>query len=90
MPLVCGVREAATVERAHRGEIRDAERPELRRQFDASDCARTTELTLISNVKDGTRLRHERGDDAEVCCRWARERYTEKVGAAEFSEVSIR
>jgi hypothetical protein len=70
VPLVYGVREAATVERAHRGEIREAERAELRRQFDASDCARTTVLTLISNAKDGKILRHERGDDAEVCCRW--------------------
>jgi hypothetical protein len=70
VPLVYGVRDAATVERAHRGEIRDAERAELRRQFEASDCARTTELTLISNAKDAARRRHERGDDAEVCCRW--------------------
>jgi hypothetical protein len=78
------------VERAHRGEIRDAERAELRRQLEASDCARTTELTLISNANNGQDLDTKEGTTLGLLSLRAPERYTEKVGAAEFSEVSIR
>jgi hypothetical protein len=49
------------VERAHREGIRVAEREEVRRQPDASDCARMRELTLILNAKEKERLNTKDG-----------------------------
>jgi hypothetical protein len=48
VPLVKGVRDAATVERAHREGVED-ERAALRRLLAASDCTRVRDWTLIPN-----------------------------------------
>jgi hypothetical protein len=62
VPFVYGVRDAAAVDSGHREDIRDAERAEVRRQLEASDCARTKDCTLILNRyrRDNTRPTNER------------------------------
>jgi hypothetical protein len=89
VPSVHGVRDAATVERAHREGIREVERAPVRRQPEASDCARTSDCTLILNRLERDWLLKRRNERSRVCYRWGESSAThEKV--AEFSEVSIR
>jgi hypothetical protein len=92
VPFVYGVRDAAAVDSGHREDIRDAERAEVRRQLEASDCARTKDCTLILNryrrnkiqpTNEGTTLR-------VCCCGDMHSAARKKLGRrAEFSGVSI-
>ena len=86
VPLVKGVRDAATVERAHREGVED-DRAALRRLLPASDCARMRDWTLIPNRAKWERWKQSEGTTRTDVC-WG-----SVWGAArkksELSEVSI-
>ena len=86
MPLVYGVRDAATVERAHRVGARAAARAEQRRLLVASGCARRSDWTLILNpamLQEETRTKDDTLTSAVAAhCRVARHGKSWAIGVS--------